>query len=122
MRPVVILQARPLGAMSEYAALKVTRLNRLDDDERQQVRDGATRDLLYLPEDPSRYGLPTENAIDVNSLVRVHRDAIVGVAGWLDPQQVTTLGHKLAAALDIDLRGPIREGVMAHLEDLRRAD
>jgi len=35
---------------------------------------------------------------------------------------VTTLGHKLAAALDIDLRGPIREGVMAHLEDLRGDD
>ena len=29
---------------------------------------------------------------------------------------------KLAAALDIDLRGPIREGVMAHLEALRRDD
>jgi len=86
------------------------------------VRANASPDRLYLAEDPSRYGLPTENAIDVNSLVRVHRDAIVAVAGWLDPQQVTTLGHKLAAALDIDLRGPIRDGVMAHLEALRRDD
>ena len=122
IRPVVILQGRPRGALNDYVALKLTRLAKLSAVERERVRANASPDRLYLPEDPSRYGLPTENAIDVNSLVRVHRDAIIAVAGWLDPQQVTTLGHKLAAALDIDLRGPIREGVMAHLEDLRRAD
>lgn len=63
-----------------------------------------------------------ENAIDVNSLVRVHRDAIIAVAGRLDSAEITALGHKLAAALDIDLRGPIREGVVAHLEALRQRD
>ena len=122
IRPVVVLQGRPRGALADYVALKLTRFAKLPADRRELVRQDVFPDLFYLPEDPSRYGLPTENAIDVNSLVRVHRDAIIGVAGWLDAQQVTTLGHKLAAALDIDLRGPIREGVMAHLEDLRRAD
>ena len=112
IRPVVILQGRPRGALADYAALKLTRLAKLSRLERDRVRADASPDRLYLPEDPAKYGLPTENAVDVNSLVRVHRDAIVA----------TTLGHKLAAALDIDLRGPIREGVMAHLEALRRGD
>ena len=120
IRPVVILQGRPRGELDDYVALKLTRLAKLSAVERERVRTDVSPDRLYLPEDPDRYGLPTENAIDVNSLVRVHRDAIIAVAGWLDPHQVTTLGHKLAAALDIDLRGPIREGVMAHLEALRR--
>ncbi len=120
IRPVVILQGRPRGALADYAALKLTRLAKLSRLERDRVRADASPDRLYLPKDPGKYGLPTENAVDVNSLVRVHRDAIVAVAGRLDLQQVTTLGHKLAAALDIDLRGPIREGVMAHLEALRR--
>ena len=83
---------------------------------------GLGANLLYLAEDPGKYGLPTENAVDVNSLVRVHRDAIVAVAGHLDDGEIATLGHKLAAALDIDLRGPIREGVVAHLEALRQRD
>lgn len=122
IRPVVILQGRPRGALNDYVALKLTRLVKLSAVERERVRANTSPDRLYLPEDPDRYGLPTENAIDVNSLVRVHRDAIIAVAGWLDPHQVTTLGHKLAAALDIDLRGPIRDGVMAHLEALRRDD
>ncbi|MFM9019619.1 MAG: hypothetical protein ACKORG_09330 [Actinomycetota bacterium] len=120
IRPVVILQGRPRGSLPDYAALKLTRLAKLSSAERDRVRAHASPDRLYLPEDPDRYGLPTENAIDVNSLVRVHRDAIVAVAGRLDAHQVTTLGHKLAAALDIDLRGPIREGVMVHLEAMRR--
>ena len=122
IRPVVVLQGRPRGALADYVALKLTRFAKLPADRRELVRQDVFPDLLYLPEDPDRYGLPTENAIDVNSLVRVHRDALIAVAGWLDPHQVTTLGHKLAAALDIDLRGPIREGVMAHLEALRRHD
>jgi hypothetical protein len=86
------------------------------------LRQGLYPDLLYLAQDPGKYGLPTENAVDVNSLVRVHRDAIVAVAGHLDGGEVAALGHKLAAALDIDLRGPIREGVVAHLEALRQRD
>ncbi len=122
IRPVVILQGRPRGALPEYAALKLTRLAKLTDDGRKRVRQGLYPDLLYLAEDAGKYGLPTENAIDVNSLVRVHRDAIIAVAGRLDSAEITTLGHKLAAALDIDLRGPIREGVVAHLEALRQRD
>lgn len=122
IRPLVILQGRPRAALPDYAALKLTRLAKLPRESRELVRRDLYPDLLYLEEDPARYGLPTENAVDVNSLVRVHRDAILSVAGRLDPHQVVTLGHKLAAALDIDLRGPIREGVMAHLEALRRDD
>lgn len=120
IRPLVILQGRPRGALPDYAALKLTRLAKLSSAERERVRRDASPDRLYLEQDPVRYGLPTENAVDVNSLVRVHRDAIVAVAGRLHDHQVTALGHKLAAALDIDLRVPIREGVMAHLEALRR--
>ena len=86
------------------------------------MRQGLSPDLRSLAEDPGKYGLPTENAVDVNSLVRVHRDAIVAVAGHLDDGEITTLGHKLTAALDIDLRAPIREGVVAHLEALRQRD
>ena len=76
IRPVVILQGRPRGALPEYAALKLTRLAKLTDDGRKRVRQGLYPDLLYLAEDAGKYGLPTENAIDVNSLVRVHREEL----------------------------------------------
>lgn len=122
IRPVVILQGRPRGALPDYAALKLTRLGKMSEAERVRVRADASPDRMYLRHAPDKYGLPTENAIDVNSLVRVHRDAIVAVAGRLDAKEIADLGHKLAAALDIDLRGPIREGVVAHLEALRRRD
>jgi len=75
LRPVLVLQDRPRGAIPEYAALKLTRLTKVSSAARRQIRDGRASSYAYLG--AGRYGLRHENAIDLTSLVRVHRSAIV---------------------------------------------
>jgi hypothetical protein len=122
LRPVVFLQDRPRGALPEYAALKLTRLTKLSAANQQSVRDGEEPALLHLPADKARYGLAQENAVDLNSLVRIHRSAIVTrPVGYLDETEVELLGRRLAVFLDIDLEPAIREGVIKRWEQLVEA-
>jgi hypothetical protein len=119
LRPLVLLQDRPLGALPEYAALKLARFAKLNAPERQRVRDGDEPALFHLPLDKVKYGLSQENAVDLNSLVRVHRSAIVtSPVGYLDLNQVDVLGRRLATFLDIDLEPAIRTGVLERWERL----
>lgn len=119
LRPVVLLQDRPRGALPEYAALKLTRFTKLGGPEQQRVRNGDEPALFYLPVDQPKYGLAQENAVDLNSLVRVHRSAIVTrPVGYLDTNDIDVLGRRLAAFLDIDLQPAIREGVIERWEKL----
>jgi hypothetical protein len=119
IRPLVFLQDRPRGALPEYAALKLTRFTKLGTDEQKSVRDGKESALFYLPANKSKYGLEQENAVDLNSLVRVHQSAILTrPVGWLDENEIDVLGRRLAIFLDIDLEPAIREGVLRRWEDL----
>ncbi len=119
LRPLVILQDRPRGVLPEYAALKLTRFTKLDTDDQQRVRDGLEPALFHLPLNKSKYGLTQENAIDLNSLVRVHQSAIVtSPVGRLDENEIDVLGRRLARFLDIDLEPAIREGVIERWEQL----
>jgi hypothetical protein len=119
LRPLVFLQDRPRGALPEYAALKLARLTKLDGRDQQRVRDGHEPALFHLPVHEAKYGLAKENAIDLNSLVRVHRSAIVTrPVGYLDDNEVDVLGRRLATFLDIDLEPAIRDGVMERWEKL----
>ena len=119
LRPVVLLQDRPRSALPEYAALKLTRFTKLSAPEQQRVRDGDEPALFYLPVDKLKYGLAQENAVDLNSLVRVHRSAIVTrPVGYLDTNEVDVLGRRLAAFLDIDLEPAIRDGVIERWQKL----
>lgn len=119
LRPLVILQNRPRSVLPEYAALKLTRFSKLDADDQQRVRDGREPALFHLPLDKGKYGLTQENAIDLNSLVRIHQSAIVtSPVGRLDEHEIDILGRRLAGFLDIDLEPEIREGVIERWERL----
>jgi hypothetical protein len=119
LRPLVILQDRPRGVLPEYAALKLTRFTKLGADDQQRVRDGLESALFHLPLNKGKYGLAQENAIDLNSLVRIHQSAIVtSPVGGLDENEIDVLGRRLARFLDIDLEPAIREGVLERWEQL----
>lgn len=119
LRPLVILQDRPRGVMPEYAALKLTRFTKLGAGDRQRVRDRQEPALFHLPLNKGKYGLSQENAIDLNSLVRIHQSAIVtSPVGRLDENEIDVLGRRLARFLDIDLEPAIREGVIERWERL----
>jgi hypothetical protein len=113
LRPLVILQDRPRGVLPEYAALKLTRFTKLDANDQRRVRDGLEPALFHLPLNKGKYGLTQENAIDLNSLVRIHQSAIVtSPVGRLDENEIDVLGRRLARFLDIDLQPAIRKGVI----------
>lgn len=119
LRPLVFLQDRPRGALPEYAALKLARFTKLSEDDQHRVRSGNDPALFYLSASKPKYGLAEENAVDLNSLVRVHRSAIVTRAvGYLDENETDTLGRRLATFLDIDLELAIRQGIIERWEKL----
>jgi len=119
LRPLLFLQDRPRGALPEYAALKLARFTKLGEDGQQRVRDGEDPALFYLSANKPKYGLGEENAVDLNSLVRVHRSAIVTrPVGYLDDNELDILGRRLATFLDIDLEPAIRQGVIERWEKL----
>ena len=117
IRPLVLLQDRPRGQLPEYAALKLARFTKLNDAEQQRVRDGEEPALFYLAKDEARYGLKQENAVDLNSLVRVHASSILTKpVGHLDVNEVDVLGRRLAKFLDIDLGPDIKAGIAERWE------
>ncbi|HXA53966.1 MAG TPA: hypothetical protein VNV37_03730 [Solirubrobacteraceae bacterium] len=119
LRPLVILQDRPRGVLPEHAALKLTRFTKLAAGDQQRVREGLEPALFHLPFNKGKYGLTRENAIDLNSLVRIHQSAIVtSPVGRLDENEIDVLGRRLASFLDIDLQPAIREGVIERWEQL----
>lgn len=119
LRPLVLLQDRPRGALPEYAALKLARFTKLTPAEQERVRNGDEPALFHLRQDKPKYGLARENAVDLNSLVRMHRSAIVTrPVGYLDENEIDVLGRRLAEFLDIDLTPAIREGVIERWEKL----
>ncbi len=119
LRPLVLLQDRPRGVLPEYAALKLARFTKLSVGEQARVRNGDEASLFYLSQHKSKYGLGQENAVDLNSLVRVHRSAIVTrPVGYVDENEIDVLGRRLAVFLDIDLTPDIRAGVEERWEKL----
>jgi hypothetical protein len=122
LRLVVPLQERPMGRLPEFAALKLARFTKLNPSEQQRIRDGEERALFYLSHNESRYGLKQENAVDLNSLVRLHGSAIVTrPVGYLDEHEIDVLGRRLADLLDIDLAPAIRQGIIERWEQLAAA-
>jgi len=112
IRPLVLLQDRPRGKLPEYAALKLARFTKLNEADQERVRNGDEPALFHLPENKPKYGLNQENAIDLNSLVRMHQSAIVTKpVGRLDRNEIDALGRRLAKFLDIDLGPEIQAGI-----------
>lgn len=105
LRPVVLLQDRPLGALPEFAALRLVRLETLEPAQQDRIRRQEARALFHL-RDPARHGLTGESFVDVTSLVRVHESAIVGrPVGRLEEGELREIGERLVEQLDIDLTG-----------------
>lgn len=112
LRSLVLLQDRPRGELPEYAALKTARFTKLSAGEQERVRSGDALALFHLAKNQAKYGLREENAIDLNSLVRVHSSAIATKpVGHLDKNEIDVLGRRLARFLDIDLESDIQAGV-----------
>ena len=108
VRPIVLLQDRPQGRLPEYAALKLTRLEKYDEKKQQEIRhQPAGAPFFYLK--PGRSTLKNEFAIDLLSLVRVHESAIVTkkgkteIVGRLDANEFRVVCERLVDLLDLDL-------------------
>ena len=122
LRPVVLLQERPRGALPEYAALRILRLEELSESRRESVRAHDEVSLYYLPVDKQKYGMTKEGAVDLNSLVRIHESAIAGRAiGWLDAAEVRILGERLVDHLDVDLTASIERKARELLQEIAAA-
>jgi len=103
LRPVLLLQDRPAGRLKEFAALKLTRVEKLDDATQSTVRNHAVERFFALP-DNERFGLGRPFAVDLLSLVRVHESAIVGRPnGSLDENEFRVICERLVRVLDLDV-------------------
>ncbi|MEZ5155315.1 MAG: hypothetical protein R2718_04300 [Solirubrobacterales bacterium] len=121
LRPVVLMQDRPRGVLKEIVALRMLRLEALDDEHRERVRQQQEPSLFHLPVRSNKYGLSKEVAIDLNALVRVHASAFLPKAvGRLDENEMRVIGERLAEHLDIDLEPLIARRVEERLEILTR--
>jgi hypothetical protein len=104
VRPVLLLQDRPVGRYPEYGALKMTRVERYPTDIQDAIRHGREETLLHLGHDQARYGLDKDCAIDLNALVRVHRTAIASKAlGRVDASEFRTICERLIKLYDLDI-------------------
>lgn len=116
IRPVLLLQDRPLHRLPEYAALKLTRLAKLTPRDREIIRNQEEPGFLHLP-NPEQYGLREEFAIDLNALVRVHQTAIVGrPLGRLDAAEFRIVSERLVHLLDLNLANLVVREAAAFLK------
>lgn len=118
LRPVLLLQDRPRGVLSEIVALRMVRLEELGEDHQARIREQLEPSLFHLSI-RDRYGLSKEVAVDLNALVRVHASAFLpNAVGRLDDNEMRLLSQRLAEHLDIDLELLIAMRVEERLEAL----
>lgn len=122
VRPVLLLQDRPLGRLPDLVALKLARLGKLSASARARIVAQRSPLFWFLGREPARYGLRQEAAIDVAAIVRVHPSAITGRAvAVLDDAVMAEVGERLARVLELDLSALVRREAAAILrEDLDR--
>jgi mRNA-degrading endonuclease toxin of MazEF toxin-antitoxin module len=120
VRPVLLLQDRPLGRFPEYAALQITSAHNLESAVAHRVRAQEEPALFHLDAGRRRYGMRTDSVIDLQSLVRVRRGALVGRnIGSVDENEFRTICERLVAVSDLDLRNLIVREAGALLERLK---
>lgn len=121
LRPVLLLQDRPTGRFQDYAALRLTRLEKFDAADQRLVRDGDEDSLFYLGRDKRKYGMDKEYAVLLTSLHRVHRSAIATQpVGAVDRAEYRVICERLARVSDLDLANLITRQAAALVERLRR--
>ncbi len=108
IRPVLLLQDRPLARFHEYAALQITSLANLSSQVAQRVRNQEEQSLFHLDTQRPRYGLRNESVIDLQSLVRVRKAGLVGKKlGSVDEGEFRTICERLVAVTDLNLNNLI---------------
>lgn len=123
LRPVLLLQDRPRGVLREIVALRMVRIETMDETAQARIRDQQEPSLFHLPVRPAKYGLSKEVAIDRNALVRVHGSAFLPRAvGRLDDNEMRVIGQRLVEHLDIDLEPLLARLVEERLEVLTRPE
>ena len=120
VRPVLLLQDRPLGRLPDLVALKLARLGKLSASARARIVAQRSPLFWFLGRDPARYGLRQAAAIDVAAIVRIQPSAIAGrPVAVLDDEVMTEVGERLARVLELDLSAFVRREAAAILrEDL----
>lgn len=110
VRPVLILQDRPAGRLPEYAALKLTRLEKYNEATQAEIREQAPGSpFFHLGPAPQRAALDREYAIDLLSLVRIHESAIVTrrgqivVVGRINGNEFRVVSERLIRLLDLSV-------------------
>ena len=103
-RPVLILNEPPSEHHRDVTALRLLRLPRLGEEQRERVRRGEEQLLLPLP--PDRFDLPEENAVMVSALVRLNVDAIGSgpSLGELSEDEFRILGERIIRFYGFDTR------------------
>lgn len=103
LRPVLLLQDRPEGRLPEYAALKLTRLGKLSEEDHAAVRAQRVPRFFDI-ENPRKFGLSAEFAVDLLSMVRVHQSAIVGrPEEKVSVREFRVICERLVSAMDLDI-------------------
>ncbi len=104
LRPVLLLQDRPVGRFEDYAALRLVRLEKFDAQDQQAIRDGSEETLFHLGHDRRKYGMDKEYAVLLTSLHRVHRTALASKpVGSVDRAEFRTISERLVRISDLDL-------------------
>lgn len=103
-RPVLILTDRHSEDLKEYLALRLARFTKFTDAEQASIRAQEHATLFHLK--PERFSLPEENAVMLDSLVRVHTSAVdPKPCGRLDEYELRTVQERFLRFHGFDLRG-----------------
>ena len=118
VRPVLLLQDRPLGRLPDLAALKLARLGKLSASARGRIVAQESPLFWFLGSDPGRYGLRQEAAVDVAAVVRIHPSAIAGrPVAVLGDDVMAAVAERLARVLELDLSALVRREAAAILRE-----
>ncbi len=108
IRPVLLLQDRPLGRFAEHAALQITTLSNLPARDHQRIRAQQEPSLFHLDPKHKSYGLGKESVAELNSLVRVRKSALAGRRlGGVDEGEFRTICERLIQVSDLDVNNLI---------------
>ena len=104
VRPVLLLQDRPVGRLPDLVALKLARVGKLRAVLRDRIVAQGSPLFWFLGHDPVASGLREEAAVDVAALVRIHPTAVVGrPVGHVGGDALAAISERLARALELDL-------------------
>lgn len=113
-RPVLLLSDHVDSQTGDLFGLRLVRLDRLDEDEAQRVREQREPGLFHLKGD--RFpGLEEESAAMVSAPIRIHQSAVdlSSLLGRLDQNEMRVLAERFVTYWQFDLHqllvGKIRE-------------